>query len=243
MYRLHLPDSPKGSYCCRVSTCYLTKGSVQKISTCICMNYVIMSQHWYSGSAVIVVKLIERPSFCYFVFQRYKHYGNKICTFIGYLIPTKISWPLSKSKAPSPNLKYWSVRHVVIADCTKLNVWQLRDFIWHNVHTDVQEHGETRYGDTPTATHQHAYSHSPTHLQLLTNTPTATHQHTYSHSPTHLQPLTNTPTATHRHAYSHSPTRLQPFTNTPTATHQHTHRPIHTREHKTHTTCLENLCF
>jgi len=63
----------------------------KKSSTCIYMNYVIMSQDWYSGSTVIVLKLIERPSFCYFVFQRYKHYRNKNCTFIGYLIPYKIS--------------------------------------------------------------------------------------------------------------------------------------------------------
>jgi len=52
------------------------------------------------------------------------------------------------------------VRHVVIEDCTKLKVWQLRDLIWHNVHSDVQQHGRSWYGDTPTATHRH--THRPT---------------------------------------------------------------------------------
>ena len=116
-----------------------------------------MSQHWWSGWGVTVVKLIERLLFCDFVFQKYTHYRNKHCTFIGYHLPYKISLPLSKPKAPLRNLKYSLVSHVVIADCTQLKVWQLRDLIWRNVHTDVQEHGKCWYGDTPTATHRHTH--------------------------------------------------------------------------------------
>jgi hypothetical protein len=64
------------------------------------------------------------------------------------------------------------MRHAIIADCTKLKVWQLRDLIWHNVDTDVQEHGKGETG---------------THLQPLTDTPIEPHAHANTKRTPHVR--------------------------------------------------------
>jgi len=70
------------------------------------------------------------------------HYRKKTVHLSDINFPTKFRDSQVSRKHPSQP-KYSRVRHVVIADCTELKVWQLRCLIWHNIHTDVREHGKS----------------------------------------------------------------------------------------------------
>jgi len=176
MYRLHVPDvGPK----LRAADVFLLV-TLQKILHKKFVPLILRSTYhvttlvkWFG----IYRRQIDRTTFVFFTLlsRNIRITVKKNCTFIGYNLPYKTSWPLSKSQATS---------HSNIRACAILLLPIARN---------------RRYGNCVT-------SYGIMYIVMFT-------------------------------------TMARVDTDTPTGTHRHNHRPTRTREHKTHTTCLEKNYF